>query len=98
MHQPERQRRPPEHQQDPHENRTNDQLPENQTELPVSGADRAASHGIGSTLFGGEFNLGKQLGITVLPDPKFHDLQIAKFINMIMCNGKKPAPIPTWPV
>ncbi len=25
----------------------------------------------------------------ILPDPKFHDLQIAKFINMIMRNGKK---------
>jgi len=27
----------------------------------------------------------------ILPDPKFHDLQIAKFINMIMRNGKKSA-------
>lgn len=25
----------------------------------------------------------------ILPDPKFHDLQIAKFINMIMRKGKK---------
>ena len=25
----------------------------------------------------------------ILPDPKFHDLQIAKFINMIMRSGKK---------
>ncbi len=25
----------------------------------------------------------------ILPDPKFHDLQIAKFINMFMRNGKK---------
>ena len=25
----------------------------------------------------------------ILPDPKFHDLQIAKFINMIMRTGKK---------
>ena len=25
----------------------------------------------------------------ILPDPKFHDQQIAKFINMIMRNGKK---------
>ena len=25
----------------------------------------------------------------IVPDPKFHDLQIAKFINMIMRNGKK---------
>ena len=25
----------------------------------------------------------------ILPDAKFHDLQIAKFINMIMRNGKK---------
>ncbi len=25
----------------------------------------------------------------ILADPKFHDLQIAKFINMIMRNGKK---------
>ena len=25
----------------------------------------------------------------ILQDPKFHDLQIAKFINMIMRNGKK---------
>lgn len=26
---------------------------------------------------------------TILPDPKFHDLTVAKFINIIMMNGKK---------
>ncbi len=26
---------------------------------------------------------------TILPDPKFHDVTVAKFINMIMMNGKK---------
>ena len=26
---------------------------------------------------------------SILPDPKFHDLKVAKFINMIMVSGKK---------
>ncbi|MFT5111284.1 MAG: small subunit ribosomal protein S7 [Parasphingorhabdus sp.] len=25
----------------------------------------------------------------ILPDPKFHDLTVAKFVNILMCDGKK---------